>query len=97
MNGPAREHCVVWVGKPTSTERSRLEKADWVLRVTDADACTGVGARSDSRVVAVADLRQRGDGDVRALERLMADCPDVPWVALVPPKYPPGSHGSGAS
>jgi len=86
VNGPAREHCVVWVGKPTSTERSRLEKADWVLRVTDADACTGVGARSDSRVVAVADLRQRGDGDGRALERLMADCPDVPWVALVPPE-----------
>ncbi len=83
MDGSGNGRCVVWVGQPTDAEQSRLEQAGWVIRVTDASACTGVGVRSDTCVVAVADLRQRSNGDVSALQRLVTNCSDIPWIALV--------------
>lgn len=83
MSESAKGRCVVWVGQPTGAEQNRLEQAGWVIRVTDAGACTGVGVRPDACVVAVADLRQQSDGDVPSLQRLVADCPDIPWIALV--------------
>lgn len=83
MGESAKGRCVVWVGQPTDAEKSRLEQAGWVLRVTDAGACSGVGVRSDACVVAVADLRHRSNGDVPALQQLVAECADIPWIALV--------------
>ncbi len=83
MGELAKGRCVVWVGQPTDAEQSRLEEVGWVLRVTDASDCSGVGVRSDACVIAVADLRQQTNGDVPALQRLVTECPDIPWIALV--------------
>jgi DNA-binding NtrC family response regulator len=80
--------CVVWFGSPTVHERASLAKAGWITRVATADGQGGVGMRNGEVVVALADLRQGDTRCVQAMERLMADHPRLPWLALISPDVP---------
>lgn len=80
--------CVVWFGLPTTHERTGLAKAGWITRVAEVDGPGGVGMRNGEIVVALADLRQGDARCVQAMERLMADHPRLPWLALISPDMP---------
>jgi len=76
--------CVVWFGRPSDGECAALIEAGWLVRIGDAQLREGVGTRRDDIVVALADLRHGGTQTVQAMDRLMADYPWLPWLALVP-------------
>ncbi len=86
MEKPGR--CVVWFGQPAPHERAGLTKAGWMLRVVAIDEAAGIGVRNGGTVVALADLREGGQGRIRAMEQLMAEHPRLPWLALVSPDTP---------
>jgi DNA-binding NtrC family response regulator len=73
--------CVIWFGQPEAREHSGLAEAGWHIRVAGAE--TAVRVREGGGVVALADLRRGDGGALRAMWRLMADCPTLPWIALV--------------
>ncbi|KZC18030.1 Fis family transcriptional regulator [Rhodanobacter sp. FW510-R12] len=75
--------CVVWFGNPADDECAALIEAGWLVRVGDAQLHGGVGMRRDDIVVALADLRHSDAETVQAMDRLMADYPWLPWLALV--------------
>lgn len=75
--------CVVWFGNPADDECAALIEAGWLVRVGDAQLHGGVGMRRDDIVVALADLRHSDAERVQAMDRLMADYPWLPWLALV--------------
>ena len=75
--------CVVWFGQPTDEECACLARAGWRTRIGDAQLRGGVGMRRGDIVVAMADLRRSDADTVRAMGRLMANHPWLPWLALV--------------
>ncbi|HTV85240.1 MAG TPA: sigma-54 dependent transcriptional regulator [Dyella sp.] len=84
MTSDTSIRCVVWFGQPTSAERTRLAQAGWHTRVADANAQGGgVGIRRGDTVVAMADLRNADADALREMARLMADQPQLPWLALL--------------
>ncbi|PWK86622.1 sigma-54 dependent transcriptional regulator [Fulvimonas soli] len=86
-SGAATRRCVVWFGQPDRAEQDALALAGWPVRVADAGS-DGVGIRNGDIVVALADLRVDDRGVHEAMERMVAEHPGVPWIALVSPETP---------
>src|ERR1700744_816497 len=86
--GDDAKRCVVWFGRPAEQERQQLANAGWITRVAEADGQGGVGRRNGDIVVALADLRDTSAQSVQAMERLMAEHPRLPWLAVVSPDMP---------
>jgi DNA-binding NtrC family response regulator len=86
--GDDAKRCVVWFGRPAEQERQQLASAGWITRVAEADGQGGVGRRNGDIVVALADLRDTSAQSVQAMERVMAEHPRLPWLALVSPDMP---------
>ncbi|MEW9573615.1 sigma 54-interacting transcriptional regulator [Rhodanobacter sp. Si-c] len=77
---------MIWFGQPEARECSDLTEAGWHVRTAGADA--GIREHERGNVVLLADLR-RGDARVlQAMRQLMADRPELPWIALIPPGAP---------
>jgi two-component system, NtrC family, response regulator HydG len=86
--GDDAKRCVVWFGRPAEQERQQLASAGWITRVAEADGQGGVGRRNGDIVVALADLRDTSAQSIQAMERLMAEHPRLPWLAVVSPDMP---------
>ncbi len=84
------KRCVVWFGQPSATERMRLNRAGWYVRVADASALDGIGTRGGNTVVAVADLRESDAAAMAAMRHVMDAYPGLPWLALMPAEMPSG-------
>jgi DNA-binding NtrC family response regulator len=89
--GDARR-CVVWFGQPGATERVRLNRAGWFVRVAESGGSGGVGTRGGNTVVAVADLRNADAADVVVMERVLDEHPGLPWLALIAAEMPEGDQ-----
>ncbi len=75
--------CIVWFGQPTQDECSGLARAGWCIRVAGMSANAGVRAGPGDCVVAMADLRYCDAGSLQAMQQLMVDHANLPWIALV--------------
>ncbi|MGO4701856.1 sigma 54-interacting transcriptional regulator [Dyella sp. 2RAB6] len=84
------KRCVVWFGQPSATERMRLNRAGWYVRVADAAAVGGIGTRGGNTVVAMADLREADAASMTAMALVMDAHPGLPWLALMPAEMPAG-------
>ncbi|MBT2116268.1 DNA-binding NtrC family response regulator [Dyella sp. SG562] len=89
------KRCVVWFGQPSATERMRLNRAGWYVRVADASAVGGIGTRGGNTVVAVADLREAEAASMTAMALVMDAHPGLPWLALMPAEMPAGEPALG--
>jgi two-component system response regulator HydG len=84
-NGSSHRGCIVWFGQPTEDECSALANAGWSIRVALVAANVGVGVRPGDCVVALADLRYCDAGMLSAMQQLLGDHADLPWLGLVSP------------
>jgi two-component system, NtrC family, response regulator HydG len=75
--------CVIWFGRPSDAETALLAQAGWYTQVGDAYLQRGMNTRRGDLVVAMADLRNSDPVVVRAVARLMAEQPHIPWLALI--------------
>jgi len=89
------KRCAVWFGQPSATERMRLNRAGWYVRVADASAVGGIGTRGGNTVVAVADLRDADAAGMTAMALVMDAHPGLPWLALMPAEMPAGEPALG--
>ncbi|HEY8683773.1 MAG TPA: sigma-54 dependent transcriptional regulator [Rhodanobacter sp.] len=78
--------CVVWFGQPTDGEYVSLTRSGWPVRIADVNARVGMGARQGETLVALADMRQSDDRVMQAMERMIAEHPGLPWIALISPE-----------
>ncbi|GAB3787612.1 sigma-54 dependent transcriptional regulator [Dyella agri] len=79
--GSRRLGCVIWFGRPEARERHGLTEAGWQVRLADGD--THIKLREGGGIVVLADLRHGDARSLQAMQRLMTDCPGLPWIALV--------------
>ena len=75
--------CVIWFGRPSDAETTLLAQAGWYTQVGDAYLQRGMNTRRGDLVVAMADLRNSDPLVIRAVARLMAEQPQIPWLALI--------------
>ena len=79
--GSRRLGCVIWFGQPEARECAGLAEAGWHVRLAGDDA--HVRVREGGGVVVLADLRHGDARTLQAMQRMMADCPGLPWIALI--------------
>lgn len=87
-NGSVHRGCIVWFGQPTEDECNALATAGWSIRVASVAANAHVGVRPGDYVVAFADLRYCDAGTLSAMQQLLGDYADLPWIGLVSPDTP---------
>jgi two-component system, NtrC family, response regulator HydG len=80
--------CVVWFGRPITSEQQTLANSGWSVRIANISMCEGVRVRAGETVVAMADLRHGDDHVLQAMEQQIAQYPQLPWIALVSPETP---------
>ena len=80
--------CVVWFGRPITSEQHTLANSGWSVRVANISMREGVGVRAGETVVAMADLRHGDDNVLQAMEHQIAQYPKLPWIALVSSETP---------
>jgi len=83
MINKVSQHCVVWFGQPSAVERAGLTAAGWRVRSAGLSDSDGVGLRHGDVVVGVADLRRVAADAYAAMQRLMADYAQLPWLVLL--------------
>jgi DNA-binding NtrC family response regulator len=78
-----RNRCVVWFGGPATEERAAIEAAGWQVRIVNPINAGGMGLRRSGPLAAIADLRHDPSRMLPLIQQVIAEHPDLSWIALV--------------